>query len=832
MHHDSKPLTALVLTAVLALGGYGLSEAQETVPLPGNHPPRAEVEASAGLAAPDMLLNMSVTFALRNAATANQLLAELQDPSSPKYHHWLSSAEFSREFDPPQEEIDAVAAWLSSMGFKVRPVSPGDRLILFSGTTSQVAHAFHTTIHNFGAKGEYGNIGDPIIPKRFSGVIGQIHGLDNFKKAIADSRSQLRILTETASKPSKPAITLASRVGDYPVASDAEPDGDSGSSKINGTQSFGPADFATFYDSPSAYDGSGGDCIAIVGDSDYQQSSVTTFNTTFSLPSSSITKVTVNGHNPGFNGDETEALLDLEWSHAVAPGATIHYYVGDSSKSVIAPIIDQINQAVNDNICGTISVSFSLCGGSSSFYLNTVSPIYTKAALQGQSIFVSSGDNGAAGYTAGCVVGTSLNVNEMGADPNVTAVGGASFDPNFNSGGSNTSVVTSTAQRVWNDPEDGKPRGGAGGGGASAVYSKPSYQTGPGVPSDGKRDVPDVALIASPYFPGGWTFVDNNCFVSSCDGSGKPTAYPFGGTSLSAPAWAGISKLIAQAAGARPGPLNQQLYTLANGTSASSIFADVVNGNNSFNGVTGFSAGPGFDLATGWGTVDIAALVASFNSSPLPGPKTLKIGPAKLSFGKVNYASAGSASQIKTITIANSKKDNRTAIVSSIDASPGFSVDPACIASIPAGKSLKCNITFTPQSLGESNASLTVNDNAGDSPQIIAVTGTGSQGNLRLTPSALTFTKVPLGTTSAPKLITLYNRTGSTFTITGVTNSNAAFVADASGCSGNKVPANSSCTVSVTYTPGSSVAKTTDALIISADDLKTSHTVRLSGTGQ
>ncbi len=189
MPHHSKLIIASVLAVMLTLGGYGRCVAEDTVSLSGNHPPRAEVEVSAGLTAPDMLLNMSVTLALSNAARANQLLTELQDPSSPKYHHWLSSAEFSRQFDPPQAEIDAVAAWLSGMGFTVQPVSPGDRLIRFSGTAAQVAQAFHTTIHNFGTKGEYGNIGDPIIPRRFSGVIAQIHGLDNLKRAIADSPS-------------------------------------------------------------------------------------------------------------------------------------------------------------------------------------------------------------------------------------------------------------------------------------------------------------------------------------------------------------------------------------------------------------------------------------------------------------------------------------------------------------------------------------------------------------------------------------------------------------------------------------------------------------------
>jgi len=151
-------------------------------------------------------------------------------------------------------------------------------------------------------------------------------------------------------------------------------------------------------------------------------------------------------------------------------------------------------------------VSFGLCGSSGTFFTNTVSPIYTQAALQGQAIFVSEGDQGAAGLTyttgTGCITGTTPNVNELSTDPNVTAVGGVSFDPIFDGAGNDLSEVLSTPLAVWNEPNKMIATGGATGGGASAYYAKPSYQTGLGVPADGKRDVPDVSLIASPYFPG------------------------------------------------------------------------------------------------------------------------------------------------------------------------------------------------------------------------------------------------------------------------------------------------------------------------------------------
>jgi len=175
---------------------------------------------------------------------------------------------------------------------------------------------------------------------------------------------------------------------------DAVSAGASPNALIGGQESFGPPDFQTFFNetplSNAGVNGGNGDCIAIVGDSDFEQSVVDAFNTYFTQPESNITTTIVNGADPGFNGDEEEALLDLDWSHAVAPGAATRYYAGDSTAPAIAPIVDEINAAVTDNQCGVISVSYGLCGGSKGFYTNTLSPIYAQAALQGQSIVISS----------------------------------------------------------------------------------------------------------------------------------------------------------------------------------------------------------------------------------------------------------------------------------------------------------------------------------------------------------------------------------------------------------------------------------------------------------
>src|SRR5262249_4692895 len=146
----------------------------------------------------------------------------------------------------------------------------------------------------------------------------------------------------------------------------------------------------------------------------------------------------------------------------------------------------------------------------------------------------------------------------------------------------------------------------ASGGGMSSVFPKPDWQAGFNVPDDGVRDVPDVALGADGNDPG---------FVVSTQpkGSKKPYFTNTGGTSIPDPKFAGLSRLIARAQGVtRLGNINARLYELGNLQSPASGLHDITGGNNDDGAITGYRAGPGFDLVTGWGTPDMATLVAAF----------------------------------------------------------------------------------------------------------------------------------------------------------------------------------------------------------------------------
>ena len=213
------------------------------------------------------------------------------------------------------------------------------------------------------------------------------------------------------------------------------------------------------------------------------------FDSTFSLPPANITEVFPNGRDPGIGSAATEALIDIEWSHTVAPGAPIIVYVGAQAFA----LQDAIQQAVTANTCGAISISFEYCDVNPSFFTGTLDPMFVQAAAQGQSVFVASGDTGAAGVAEpageiGCGTGTSRNVSEMAADPNVTGVGGTEFIPDYDS---NDNDVGSVPETAWNDLTGSLA--GAGGGGASAIFSKPAFQSG-STPADGAEMFPTLLM--------------------------------------------------------------------------------------------------------------------------------------------------------------------------------------------------------------------------------------------------------------------------------------------------------------------------------------------------
>ncbi|HYA34523.1 MAG TPA: protease pro-enzyme activation domain-containing protein, partial [Candidatus Binataceae bacterium] len=310
-----------------------------------NNNPRIDPAILKGPMDKSSKMTFNVVLALRNEDQLNTLIEEQQNPASPNYHHWLTGDEFNARFGPNPADYTAVAQWLKSEGFAVVEVNQQSRYIRCTGTTAQVDATFGTAMASAG-NGLFTNTADPQIPARFDGIVGSIQGLENLHASYSNARKH--------SPPTPPSPAGKSTAGPGPKNSVSQPDTNNG-----GYQAFAPQDLQIYYDEQpvlgAGYTGTG-DCIAIVGDSDYLPSAVTLFTSTFGTPAANINTVLSSNKNgtytsPGRNGDEQEALLDLEWSHSAAPGATINFYLGDdgNTNDSYGGLDDALNRAVNDN---------------------------------------------------------------------------------------------------------------------------------------------------------------------------------------------------------------------------------------------------------------------------------------------------------------------------------------------------------------------------------------------------------------------------------------------------------------------------------------------------
>jgi hypothetical protein len=572
-----------------------------TVSRPGNLFPLARPEYDAGAVAPGHRMDRMMLVLQPDAdqeRALQALLAAQQDPQSPQYHQWLTPESFGKLFGISDHDLAEVTGWLHSHGFEVEPVSSGRQTLLFSGTAAQVEAAFHTQIHTYIVNGEthYANSSDPKIPLALAAVINGVASLNDFQ-------------------------SMPLHQGLEPLRAPA-PEFSQGS-----THYMAPADFATIYDVAALYSSSvdgTGQSIAIVGRTNFPIADVSNFRSTFGLPANTPT-VVLNGPNPGIvsSNEQTEAELDVEWSGAVAKNATIQFVLSASTSSTDGALLSA-QYIVNHNLAPVMSSSFGLCEAAIGTSGNQVwNSLWQQAAAQGISVFVAAGDSGAAGCdspsASRAVSGPA--VNGICSSPYSTCVGGTQFNDTSNPGvywaTSNSpnqgSALSYIPELVWN--ASAATSGGSGlwasGGGASSIYSKPLWQTGLGVPSDGKRDVPDVSLNASVY--DGYLFCVNG------------QIYLVGGTSAATPSFAGLMAMAVQRAGARQGNANPTLYALAanqwNGGAA--VFHDVTTGNNSVPGVSGFNAGPGYDQATGLGSADAFLLINNWSNPTGPtGPTT------------------------------------------------------------------------------------------------------------------------------------------------------------------------------------------------------------------
>ncbi len=418
--------------------------------LRGNTHPFARQQFDRGAAPADlpmerMMLVLKTTP--EQGAALNNLLAEQQDRSSPNYHKWLTPEEFGAQFGVSDADIQKITAWLESHGFHVDDVANGRNVIQFSGSAAQLQAAFHTAMHKYAVNGKeyWANANDPAIPAALVPAVTGVASLNNFPRRAAHRMAGTftREMATGKVKAIKKQFTFAA--------------GCQGTTGSN-CYALAPYDFATIYNVLPLWNAGingTGQTIAIVADSDINPADLTSFRSLFGLPTATLNRIYGPGSSasvPGVvpcasGGNECEAAIDVQWSGAVAPAATIDLVVSQGTSTtfgtdISAEYIIDGHVTPKPTVIGYSygSCEFQLGAAGNAFYGGSpTSPDsmgeWKQAAAEGITVVVSTGDNGATGcdqptgnplFNQPAIYG--LAVNGIGSSPYNVAVGGTDFN--------------------------------------------------------------------------------------------------------------------------------------------------------------------------------------------------------------------------------------------------------------------------------------------------------------------------------------------------------------------------------------------------------------------
>lgn len=626
----------------------------EVVAIRGNTHPWARAQNDRGKVNDSFKLqHVTITFKIdpEDQLALNRFLQEVQDPSSTNYHKWLTPEQFGARFGLTQSDLNKIIAWLGQQGFTVEHVARTHMWVTFSGTAGQIAAALHTEIHRYDFRGAtyYANANDPSVPAAIASVVQGFQGLSNY-------RARPRAMVKRVLPAVKPHFTTGS-----------------------GEHFLTPDDFATIYNVAGLYnsgiDGTG-ESIAIMGQTDLPLKDIDNFRSLSGLPAKDPQVKLIPGPDPGLSqNDISEADLDVEWAGGIARNATIIYVNSGTASGVF----DSLQYAVDNKTAPIAVITYGFCEPQApSSEVQSLETYAQTGNAEGITVIAPSGDSGATDCdepltpTSPVVTAASqgLAVDIPASIPEVTGVGGSEFNEgsgnywNATNNTSNGSALSYIPEKGWNDTSSSNGLL-ASGGGSSILFTKPGWQTGNGVPNDSHRDVPDLALNASPghdaYLlcseqPSGTPPDCTNGFASS-----NSTLDVVGGTSAGAPTFAAILALINQATNSSQGNINYTLYPLA--AKFPDAFHDITTGNNEEpckkgskdcpnGGNIGYSSGPGYDQVTGLGSVDATSLASDWSAfSPTTGQGQdfqLAVSPSSLTL-----TTGASASSTVTVTGVN-----------------------------------------------------------------------------------------------------------------------------------------------------------------------------------
>lgn len=474
----------------------------------------------------------------------------------------VSPAEMAEKYEPLPADYQATVDWLTGAGFTITRQDSHHIAIFVRGKVSHVAQVLKVNFARVTSAGKEftSAVTAPSVPANIAPLLVGINGLQ------PHLRAHKHLLKQQF----------------HP-------------NSLGGSANYFPSQIAQAYGAASLYQNNisgSGQTIAIVIDTFPSTSDLLLFWRSCNV-SQSINNIAfiqaVPGTLPPPSGEET---LDVEWSSAMAPGAHIRVYAATDLGS---GHLDQAYQQVLDDVTkyGIHQMSMSYGEGETDFapnyaQLDTDHQFFVELVNAGVTLFASSGDGGNSpgNASAGDKTGP-VQVETPASDPYVTGVGGTTLILN-----SNNSIANET---VWNNSS------GATGGGTSAHFLRPSWQTGTGVPAGNMREVPDVAAAADPNY-GAIIYEDGNESI-------------IGGTSWSSPTWAGLCALLNQAradaalsspvgliTGQSEGTLTAGIYSLLGTANYGTNFRDITVGNNSTNNASAFNAQTGYDLTTGVGS--------------------------------------------------------------------------------------------------------------------------------------------------------------------------------------------------------------------------------------
>ncbi len=558
-----------------------------------------------GVVAHNTTVHAAVALVPRDPAALAAYAQGVATPGSPLYHHYLSVGAFAARFAPNSAQVAAVRAALAKDGLAPGTISANGLAIPVTASAGTVETAFATTLHRFalpnGTTG-FANTARPSVDPSVAGLVQGIVGLNTLA-------------------PTAPRITVAH--ARHPAAHAASAGANGQGCSAARTEAAGQASYTTsqiadryhLNDLYAAGIQGGGVTVAVYELEPFSSSDVAAFQSCFHT-SSTVSTVSVDG-GAGSGSGTGEAAMDIEDVIGLAPHANVRVYQGPATGG---GAYDTYARIVSENVAKVVTTSWGLCEANQSAGTAAAeSTLFQEAAVQGQTILASTGDLGSDDCSD-----RRQSVDDPASQPWVTGVGASSI----HSGG----------ETVWNNSY------GATGGGVSSVWALPAYQAAAaqsessvscGAAGTSCRQVPDVTANGDPntgyviYYNGRWNTM--------------------GGTSISTPTWAALAALAdssAACAGHPVGFANPALYKLA-ATAYGANFGDVTSGANGYDHVAGFSAGPGYDMASGLGTPNARSIVPALcGGAPIPAATTTA------TKAKANATAAATGLQASGITLA------------------------------------------------------------------------------------------------------------------------------------------------------------------------------------